>query len=166
MQLFFRSFFTRCFMSDYITGSELQCMREACGLDRDQLAERVGVQGRSIKHWEMRSNGVPADVAALVLDLEAQISKEAALRLSHYNGRTDMVILLRTADPVKNEVASRVYLELRRAGQDVRIVNFDYKAFRVWLGAGQDTPAMRQAWAVLAIKEQARPHGQDQPHPL
>ena len=148
---------------DYMTGAELQCLRDACGLDRDQLAERVGVQGRSIKHWEMRSNGVPADVATLVLELEAQISKEAALRLSHYNGRSDAVILLRTVDPVKNEVASRVYLELRRTGQDVRMVNFDYKAFREWLGAGQDTPAMRQAWAVRALKEQARPHQQDQP---
>jgi len=41
-------------------------------------------------------------------------------------------------------------------------VTFDAKAYRATL-QGQDTPAARQAWAVRALKDQAKPHRQDQP---
>ena len=72
---------------------------------------------------------------------------------------------MRTADPIDNEVASRVYLALRRRGQVARLVAFDVKAYRATL-RGPDTAAERQAWAVRALKDQAKPHRQDQPTPL
>ena len=155
-------------MNDFLmTGAELQCLREACGLDRDQLGERCGVQGRSIKYWETGSSnhGVPADVAAMVLEIDAQISKEAALQIQHYTGRDDDTVLVRTADPVKNEVASRVYLALRRRGQSVRIVAFDYQAYKALIEAtgAKDSPANRAEWARQAVKSQAKPHRADQP---
>jgi hypothetical protein len=148
-------------MSDYMTGAELQCLREACGLDRDQFGALCGVRGRSIKHWETgaSNHGVPADVAAMVQELEAKVSAMAADAMARHAGE---VVLMRTADPIENEVASRVYLALRRRGQAVRMVAFDYKVYRAAL-RGQDTPEARQAWAVRALKEQARPHKQDQP---
>jgi len=31
--------------NDYMTGAELQALREACGLDRDQFGEMCGVKG-------------------------------------------------------------------------------------------------------------------------
>jgi len=149
-----------------MTGAELQCLREACGLDRDQLGERCGVQGRTLKYWEMgtSNHGVPADVVALVLDLEAQITRDTAEELARCDGLAE-VVLMRGADPVKNEIASRVYLELRQRGRVVRMVAFEHRAYRAWLDAarGQDTPANRQAWAVQAVKEQAKPHRADQP---
>ena len=150
-----------------MTGAELQALREACGLDRDQFGALCGVQGRSIKYWEMGSSnhGVPADVAALVLELEGQISKEAALQIQHYAGRSDVTALMRTADPVRNEVASRVFLALRRRGQGARMVAFDVPTFKRWLDAtkGRDTPASRQQWAAQAVAQQAKPHRADQP---
>lgn len=50
-------------------------------------------------------------------------------------------------------------------GQDVRIIAFDYRAYRAWLDStrAQDTPANKQAWAVLQVKAQAKPHRADQP---
>ena len=149
-----------------MTGAELQCLREACGLDRDQLGERCGVQGRSIKYWETGSSnhGVPADVASLVLELEEAVSRDTANEIIRY-AAVDDVVLVRTADPVKNEVASRVYLALRRRGKDVRMVAFDYKAYKALIEAtgAKDSPANRAEWARQAVKSQAKPHRADQP---
>ncbi len=150
--------------NDTMTGAELQALREACGLDRDQFGELCGVQGRSIKYWEMgqSNHGVPADVEALVLELSAKIDAETDAQLAQW--RPGM-ILLRTGNAAANQVVSRIFYELRKRGQDVRIVSFDLKAFREWLNAtnGRDTPAARQQWAKLAIKTQAKPHRADQP---
>jgi len=150
-------------MSDYMTGAELQCLREACGLDRDQFGALCGVQGRSIKYWEMgqSNHGVPADVTALIQELEAKVDAMAADAIARHAGATD-VVLMRTSDPIKNEVTKRVYLALRRRGQDARIVAFDARAYRSTL-QGRDTPDARQAWAARALKDQAKPHRQDQP---
>ena len=145
--------------NDYMTGAELQALREACGLDRDQFGEMCGVQGRSVKYWEMRS-GVPADVSEMILKLEAKVRADADDALKRFTGRSG-VILMRGADPLKNAANNRVFAALRAIGQDVRMVAFDYKAYRSQ--PGQDTPEARQAWARMALKEQARPHRQDQP---
>ena len=67
-------------MSEYMIGAELQCLREACGLNRDQFGALCGVQGRSIKYWEMSqsNHGVPADVTALIQELAAKVDAMAA----------------------------------------------------------------------------------------
>ena len=150
-------------MNEYMTGAELQCLREACGLDRDQFGALCGVQGRSIKYWEMgqSNHGVPADVTALVLEIEDKVHAMAADAIARHAGAAE-VVLMRTADPIENEVTSRVYLALRRRGKEVRLVAFDGRAYRATL-RGQDTPDARQAWAVQALKDQAKPHRQDQP---
>lgn len=149
---------------DYMTGAELQALRESCGLDRAQFGELCGVQGRSIKYWEMgqSNHGVPADVSALVLQLEEDISAEADRQIAQWKPGT---VMMRSGNAMHNEIASRVFLEMRKRGQDVRIVAFDLKAFREWIDAakGRDTPASRQQWAKLAVKQQAKPHRADQP---
>ena len=150
-------------MNEYMTGAELQALREACGLDRDQFGQLCGVQGRSIKYWEMgaSNHGVPADVAALIQELAAKVDAMTADAIARHAGASG-VVLMRTADPIDNEVTKRVYLALRRRGKEVRLVAFDNKAYRATL-RGKDTPDARQAWAVRALKDQAKPHRQDQP---
>lgn len=151
--------------NDYMTGAELQALREACGLDRDQFGEMCGVQGRSVKYWEMRS-GVPADVADLVLKLEAKVRSDAEANIAYFGSpvqlESKIPIFTRGADPIKNAVNNRVFLALRAMGKDVRMVSFDYKAYRDQL-RGPDTPEARQVFARRALKEQAKPHRQDQP---
>lgn len=63
-----------------ITGAELQTLREACGLSREELGDLAHVQARTVKHWESGRAGVPADVAELVqgLDDSAQQAAEQA----------------------------------------------------------------------------------------
>ena len=152
-------------MNEYMTGAELQCLREACGLDRDQFGALCGVQGRSIKYWELSqsNHGVPADVTDLIQELAAKVDAMAADAIARHAGATE-VVLMRTADPIDNEVTKRVYLALRRRGKEVRLVAFDNKAYRATL-QGQDTPDARHAWAARALREQAKPHRQDQPTP-
>lgn len=154
-------------MIDYMTGAELQALREACGLDRDQFGALCGVQGRSIKYWEMGASnrGVPADVADLVVKIEAEVSAEADKQLQHFAKQVGQVVLMRTGNATANQVVSRVYRKLVRIGIEARIVSFDLKVFREWLDStkGRDTPASRQQWAKLAVKQQARPHKADQP---
>lgn len=57
-----------------ITGAELQSLREACHLTRDELGELCGVAARTVKHWENGRSGVPADVADLVRRVDASVS--------------------------------------------------------------------------------------------
>lgn len=150
---------------EYMTGAELQALREACGLDRDQFGELCGVQGRSIKYWEMgaSNHGVPADVMALVLELEAKVSNETAQAIERHSGASD-VVLMRTADPIANQVASRVFRALRSQGQEVRMVAFELQAYKAWAAStgARDTPGNREQWAKLAVKQQAKPHRADQ----
>lgn len=145
-----------------MTGAELQALREACGLDRDQFGALCGVQGRSIKYWETgaSNHGVPADVAALVQELEAKVSSMAADAISRHSGAAE-VVLMRTGDPIENEVASRVFLALRRRGQVARMVAFDVQAFKMWIAStgGRDTPSTRQEWARAAVAQQESPKG-------
>ena len=61
-----------------MTGAELQTLREACNLGRDELGDLVGVQARTVKHWESGRAGVPADVAKLVRELEGTLDAAAA----------------------------------------------------------------------------------------
>jgi hypothetical protein len=129
-------------------------------ISREQFGEMCGVQGRSVKLWEMRS-GVPADVSEMILNLEAKVRADSEDALKRLTGRSD-VVLMRGPDPLKNAANNRVFVALRAIGQDARIVAFDYKAYRKQL-RGPDTPEARQAWARRAVKEQAKPHKQDQP---
>lgn len=62
---------------DNMTGAELQTMREACHMSRDDLAGLAGVQARTVKHWENGRAGVPADVAAVVRNIDQQATDAA-----------------------------------------------------------------------------------------
>jgi len=151
---------------DYMTGAELQCLREACGLSRDELGARCGVQGRSIKFWETGASktGVPADVAELVINLEAQISRDTERTIERCEGVAE-VVLMRTDDPIRNEIASRVYLDLRSRGRVVRMAMLDPHAYCAWLEQGgiHDSKEYSDEWARQAVKDQAKPHKADQP---
>lgn len=153
--------------NEYITGAELQALREACGLDRDQLGERCGVQGRSIKYWEMgaSNHGVPADVAALVVELEAQVREEADVIVYHYLMTQPDPVLIRSGIPLQNAANQRAFIELRRRGHNVRLVAFDHKAYKAQIEASgaQDSPLNRAEWAVRAVVQQSKPHRADQP---
>ena len=68
---------------DNMTGAELQTLREACNLSRDELATLAGVAARTVKHWENGRAGVPADVAALVADIDGIITREVHTTAQH-----------------------------------------------------------------------------------
>jgi DNA-binding XRE family transcriptional regulator len=88
---------------DNMTGAELQTMREACHLSRDDLAGLVGVQARTVKHWENGRAGVPADVAAVVRNIDQQATQAArhalgellALQASAAPGQAAKIVLMR-----------------------------------------------------------------------
>lgn len=67
--------------TDHMTGAELQTLREACHLSREELADLAGVQARTVKHWENGRAAVPADVADIVRGMDAGIQQAAAHEL-------------------------------------------------------------------------------------
>ena len=180
------------FATNYMTGAELQTMREACHLSRDDLAGLVRVQARTVKHWENGRSGVPADVALAVVNLNglieavAQVEQVRAWRawqrkpgaqglvLVRYRedkdaGRMDSVL---TGYPVAvhGAVVMRVIAALKNRQDaahnlDVRVVWFgaaDYGAWLAQVGA-QDTPDALDHWAAQALPAQSLPHRSDQP---
>jgi hypothetical protein len=73
--------------TEYMTGAELQTLREACHLSRDDLASLAGVQARTVKHWENGRAAVPDDVAGIVRGLDAAIQEAAAHELDQIRAR-------------------------------------------------------------------------------
>ena len=175
---------------EYTTGSELQTLREAAGLSREALAELVGVQARTVKHWEHGRAGVPADVAAVAHNL-AQWVRQATH--SMHNGAREWLrqfepatpagpfVLVRyqqTADMLPSDrtrgaradchgaAVAQVMQRLALDGVAARVVWFDVASFASWCQAdhADDTPAARQAWAeCAALPAQAVPARGDQP---
>ena len=175
---------------DPLTGAELQTLREACGLSRDELGALAGVAARSVKHWEHGRSGVPGDVADLMRRLDATIERASLQAVDVYAqaiarhggaGVPDDVVLIRYRDAdalaryrsdmagqtagVHGAIVQRVAHALRQRWQLVRVVWMvpaDYEAWRTRTGQ-HDTEATRAAWAADQIQHQARAHRADQP---
>ena len=176
---------------DPLTGAELQTLREACCLTRDELGELAGVAARTIKHWESGRAGVPADVAALVQRLDATIQQAAdngarvvaQARASHGGAAPADVVLIRyrSADDlaayrpdmagqpasVHGAIVQRLASTLRATGQPVRIVWMDLDDYEAWRTAHgmADLESTRAAWAADQVQHQAKAHRADQPPP-
>lgn len=169
--------------TDHITGAELQTLREACGLSRDELGTLAGVQARTIKHWENGRAGVPADVVATLERIEDIIRTAVRqLVIASMNSRQDHVILTRHAaetwwqlEPamhglpigVHGAIIGRTRQALIHPGRHVRVVNMDAEDYRAWRAARKldDTTDARSAWAADQVTAQALPHRADQPPP-
>lgn len=175
---------------DPITGAELQTLREACCLTRDELGELAGVAARTIKHWESGRAGVPADVAALVQRLDATIQQAAdqgahamAQAIARQGTAPAEVVLIRyrSADDlaayrpdmagqpasVHGAIVQRLAATLRATGRPVRIVWMDLDDYEAWRAAHglADLESTRAAWAADQVQHQAKAHRADQPPP-
>lgn len=176
---------------DPLTGAELQTLREACNLTREELGELAGVAARTIKHWESGRAGVPADVAALAQRLDATIQQaadqgaRAVAQASARQGGTapDDVVLIRyrSADHlaryrpdmagqpagVHGAIVQRVAQALRQRGQLVRVIWMQPDAYEAWRTAHglADLETTRATWAAHQVAAQALPHRADQPPP-
>jgi len=173
---------------EYTTGAELQTLREAAGLSREALADLVGVQARTVKHWERGRAGVPADVAAEVQHRSEWVRvrarhmhTDAREWLSQFDdtpaGPLVFVRYQHTADmppadrhkgaaDCHGAAVAQVMQRLALDGVAARVVWFDVASFASWCQAdhADDTPAARQAWAeCAALPAQAVPARGDQP---
>ena len=151
----------------YITGAELQTLRESCGLSRETFGELANVAARTIKHWETRRGGVPADIAKLATELESAARQaiiahtERAILMHAPRGKDTPVILTRyregtTPDPatwgttpasMQGAIVAGMRLALLAKGFAVRVVMHD---------ADYTTPRE-------TLEAQAVPHRADQP---
>lgn len=175
---------------DPLTGAELQTLREACGLTRDDLGALAGVAARTIKHWESGRAGVPADVAELVQRLDATIQQAAdqgahamAQAITRQGTAPADVVLIRYRDAdhlaryrpdmagqpagVQGAIVQRVAQALRQRGQLVRVVWMQPDAYEAWRTAHgmPDLESTRATWAAHQVAAQALPHRADQPPP-
>lgn len=64
-----------------MTPAELKTIREACGLPQSWLAQRAGVNERTVRYWESGKSTVPDDVGALVAGIDATLDRAAAQAL-------------------------------------------------------------------------------------
>ncbi len=173
---------------DSLTGAELQTLREACNLTREELGALACVAARTVKHWEHGRAGVPADVAALVQRLDATIQQAAdqgaramAQAIARQGTAPDDVVLIRYRDAdhlaryrpdmagqpagVHGAIVQRVAQAMRQRGQLVRVVWMLPDAYEAWRTAHgmPDLESTRATWAAEQIPHQARAHRADQP---
>lgn len=150
-----------------MTPAELKTTREALCLTVTWLAEQAGVQERTVRHWESGRNQVPADVAALVGRIDADIN-EAVRQACDIVAAADLPVSTVTLIRYKTDSdlwdhrsdmhglpatthGSMLY-RLRRAlsgiGVESRIVYMDSESYRAWLAGRPNTESMRAAWAA------------------
>lgn len=134
----------RYFTTSSMTPAELKTLRESLGLPVQWLAERAGVQRRSVEYWEFGRSRVPDDVAELLLQIDTQFAEATRHALAVVDEQTakqghppETVRLYRYRDdealwharpdmrglPVTAHAAllARVRLELLARGQAVAI---------------------------------------------
>lgn len=160
-----------------MTAAELRTLREACGLSLPQLAAMADVQERTARYWESGQSAVPADVADIVLKLDAHLNlcahqavaavadfarahpgqQLADIVLLRYRGdadlhryRADMQGLPATTHAA---IVYRTRAALEGEGIASRIVYMVPEAYQAWLGKRADTEAVRAAWAGLQVPE-------------
>ena len=175
---------------DPLTGAELQTLREACNLTREELGDLAGVAARTVKHWEHGRAGVPADVAELVQRLDATIQQAAdqgahamAQAITRQGTAPADVVLIRYRDAdhlaryrpdmagqpagVQGAIVQRVAQALRQRGQLVRVIWMQPDAYEAWRVQHNqpDSEPTRATWAADQMAAQALPHRADQPPP-
>lgn len=93
----------------HMTGAELQTLREACAMSREDLADLAGVQARTLKHWENGRAGVPDDVAALVRRIDHALylcarAELDALRAAWVPGSPVALVRYKTAPELRGYI--------------------------------------------------------------
>lgn len=160
---------------DHITGAELQTLREACGLSREELATMAHVQARSIKHWEQGRMAAPADVAAMVQALNLAIDHAAHIQARTYQGgaliryRSEADIKRFLSKPLKHPlgahgaIVGRAWAILKAQGKACRIVWMHPEAYEAWRQATglPDSLKSIDLWAVGQISAQSAPFKAD-----
>ena len=173
----------------HLTGAELQTLREACHLSRDELGSLCGVAPRTVKHWESGRAGVPADVADVVARLDATIQHTAdqgaaviEQAMAHQGTAPADVVLMRYRTPgdlaryrpdmagapagAHGAIVARLRAQALALGvAAVRVVWMDPSAYEAWRAAQglPDAEPSRAAWAADQVQAQALPHRGDQP---
>ena len=173
----------------HLTGAELQTLREACHLSRDELGALCGVAPRTVKHWESGRAGVPADVADVVARLDATIQHAAdqgaaviEQAMAHQGTAPADVVLMRyrthedlaryrpdmagAPAGAHGAIVARLRAQALALGVPlVRVVWMDPGAYETWRAAHglPDAEPTRAAWAAGQVQAQARPHRGDQP---
>ena len=71
-----------------MTPAELKTIRESLGLPVQWLAERANVQRRTVEYWEAGRSPVPADVAELILQIDAQFAEATRQALAVFDEQT------------------------------------------------------------------------------
>ena len=71
-----------------MTSAELKTLRESLGLPVQWLSERANVQRRSVEYWEAGRSRVPADVAELLLQIDAQFAEATRQALAVVDEQT------------------------------------------------------------------------------
>lgn len=155
-----------------LTGPELQSLREACHLSRDELGDLVGVQARTIKHWENGRAAVPQDVADRLGTLDDRLSHDAHTQARQVRAKTHpgmmpdgsgVALVAHAGNPTNLVRAARLRLALQmtQPAQDIAeaprvyLVTFDEDLFNAWGGNNPTEYRKEGAWNTWAAQHRA-----------
>lgn len=144
-----------------MTGAESKTLRESLGLPVSWLAAAAGVRQRTVSYWESGHELIPQDVEALLLKVEAQLLDLLKALKSPADGSATYLIRYRTDadlwafEPSLGHLPASAYAAmigwqrwaLISQGLPFEIIWMEPEEYRSWLGARDDSAAMRQAWA-------------------
>lgn len=154
---------------EYTTSAELRTLREMCNMSREELAELVQVEPRTIRYWEKPGGRVPSDVSEALRALATKINALAeTLRLlapaalPRFRAEDDLEPWVPGCTP---SVWGAAVVRCLMADPTMRVVWFnaaDYSDFLTRKGVDH-TLSNLSAWARDALSAQAIAAPGDQP---
>ena len=149
-----------------MTPAELKTLRESLGLSEQWVAERAGVQLRTVQYWEDGQDSVPVDVANMIEHIDETVNlsvKNNLKKIKATNKKGDEIALIRyrtdddlwsfTTDmaPLPAACHAAMQARLRRALLDSGylpfIVYMQVNHYRKWLKGRADNETLRAKWA-------------------
>ena len=156
-------------MQTFYTPAELKILREQCGITRDELAAKIEVQVRTIKHWERPKGRVPSEVGDMLHGLLVKIS-DLTKKLAALNSK--VIPLVREIDQGHKfhdgydfATWSNAVGRLFTMHPETRIVWVGMKDYEAHLNASGKSHSLAEmaSFAEHQVELQALPHSSDQP---
>lgn len=148
----------------FYTPAEFRSLREIVGMTRNELAERMGVEEKHIRHWEKPKSRVPREAPDTLVGILTEAKALAATF-----GPLPVLIRFRPTDnycPVKDVWVWSCAINMAVVADPTkRVVWFLEVGYEAFLAesALPSTFGNLMAWAAAELPRQAIPHSSDQP---
>lgn len=156
------------------TPAEFSTLRRMSGLSRDEVADMLYVQTRTVKHWERPGSRVPGDAVAALRHAVDAVEVLTSWLLAANPTALPLALLdsdhRKPFQGVRRGTWDAAVARCVQTLPSLRVVHFDADSFAAYALAQPSAPSANGAsqlarWSTLQVEAQALPHTSDLPTP-